>query len=378
MVRFPLELTLPVSLLLLQLLWSYVYQYLPDELPLLAEHAPKEAEAPNPAAPTATQTDEESERPAGNDEVVLSEKSVKWLTPDGENRQVSSFGLSGTTELPLFPLGTTFHALDSHPTLQIFEPRYRQLYHDVLSSGQRTFVVTATDPETARLASYGVIFQVDQVVDVAEKTGGKIKYIAEHTVKSRVQIHRVIEDRAEQKGYLRVSASPVEDDSDDADELHDLEAEVTELFSSLVQDVDDLQAEVAARGLRVNASREGGLWQLASLWLDKYAGHRVRAIEQQMLSQVKEIYEQYASQHMQESINPSDMPPSVHGEVRELKSLFDAEILRLVGEQVSLGQLLLQSRSHKERLHLLRSAFQVERLFAAAADPESMAAAFVG
>ena len=32
---------------------------------------------------------------------------------------------------------------------------YRQLYHDVLSSGQRTFVVTATDPETARLASYG-------------------------------------------------------------------------------------------------------------------------------------------------------------------------------------------------------------------------------
>eukprot|EP00439_Symbiodinium_sp_Y106_P086062 s8_g31.t1 len=353
MVRFPLELTLPVSLLLLQLLWSYVYQYLPDELPLLAEHAPKEAEAPNPAAPTATQTDEESERPAGNDEVVLSEKSVKWLTPDGENRQVSSFGLSGTTELPLFPLGTTFHALDSHPTLQIFEPRYRQLYHDVLSSGQRTFVVTATDPETARLASYGVIFQVDQVVDVAEKTGGKIKYIAEHTVKSRVQIHRVIEDRAEQKGYLRVSASPVEDDSDDADELHDLEAEVTELFSSLVQDVDDLQAEVAARGLRVNASREGGLWQLASLWLDKYAGHR-------------------------ESINPSDMPPSVHGEVRELKSLFDAEILRLVGEQVSLGQLLLQSRSHKERLHLLRSAFQVERLFAAAADPESMAAAFVG
>ena len=56
------------------------------------------------------------------------------------------------------------------------------------------------------------------------------------------------------------------------------------------------------------------------------------AIEQQMLSQVKEIYEQYASQHMQdrcrdlnqdsfplpwrpkESINPSDMPPSVHGE----------------------------------------------------------------
>ena len=27
-------------------------------------------------------------------------------------------------------------------------------------------------------------------------------------------------------------------------------------------------------------------------------------------------------------------------------------------QQVSLGQLLLQSRSHKERLHLLRSAFQ--------------------
>lgn len=377
MVRFPLELTLPASLLLLQLLWSYVYPYLQDELTLLAEHPPKEAEAP--ASPTVTpQRDEEPERQARNDEVVLSEKSVKWLTPTGENRQVSSVGLSGTTELPLFPLGTTFYALNSHPTLQIFEPRYRQLYHDVLSSGQRTFVVTATEPETARLASYGVIFQVDQVVDVAEKTDGKIKYIAEHTVKSRVQIHRVIspEDRADQKGYLRVSASPVEDDSGDVDELHDLEVEVTELFSSLVQDVDDLHAEVAAGG--VNASREGGLWQLASLWLDKYAGHRLRAIEQQMLSQVKEIYEQYASQHMQESINPSDMPPSVHGEVRELKSMFDAEILRLVGEQVSLGQLLLQSRSHKERLHLLRSAFQVERLFAAAADPESLAAAFVG
>ena len=60
-------------------------------------------------------------------------------------------------------------------TLQIFEPSfstetslpssafkmhllatgYRQLYHDVLTSGQNTFVVTAADADSGRLAAYG-------------------------------------------------------------------------------------------------------------------------------------------------------------------------------------------------------------------------------
>ena len=370
MVRFLLELTLPVCLLLLQLLWSYVYPHLSDELNFRAEPPPKEA--------SATDSSDSPSDPSGPKvpkEVVFTEKSVIWLTPSGENKEVAGSGPGSgqaeRSELPLFPLGASFYALNSHPTLQIFEPRYRQLYHDILASGKKSFVVTAADPETARLAAYGVIFHVDSVTDVGEQTGGEIKYIAEHTVKSRVQIHRVLnlEDAADGRTYLTVSAAPVEDDEDSGDEdLHDMEAEVADMFTSIVG--DNLDSEILSRGLQVNASR-GGLWQLAALWLDSYARHRVQAIRHQLHSQVKEVYEQYANEHTQEN-------ESVDAEVRELKAVFDAEMRHLLGEQVSLGQLILQSRSHKERLHLLRSAFQVERLFAAAADPESMAAAFVG
>lgn len=65
-------------------------------------------------------------------------------------------------------------------------------------------------------------------------------------------------------------------------------------------------------------------------------------------------------------------------EVSGLKQLFDTEQRRAAAQQVTLGQLLLQSTSHVERVKLLRSAIKVERVFAAAEDPEHQGVAFVG
>ena len=80
--------------------------------------------------------------------------------------------------LPVFPLGGPFMPF-SQQRLNIFEPRYRALYNDILLSGSRRFVVTSVDPnsqEHLRLATCGVVFYLEELQEVSEKTQDQIKY----------------------------------------------------------------------------------------------------------------------------------------------------------------------------------------------------------
>ena len=62
--------------------------------------------------------------------------------------------------------------------LSIFEPRYRQLYNDILVSGSRRFVVVAPHPREDRLAEVGVVFYLDDLTDVSEESEDEVKYAA--------------------------------------------------------------------------------------------------------------------------------------------------------------------------------------------------------
>ena len=52
--------------------------------------------------------------------------------------------------MPLFPLGVTYLPY-TQPVLNIFEPRYRQMYNDILFSGARRFMVCNVDTDTGRV-----------------------------------------------------------------------------------------------------------------------------------------------------------------------------------------------------------------------------------
>lgn len=51
-----------------------------------------------------------------------------------------------STVLPLFPLGAVVYTPFSEHRLNIFEPRYRAMYNDILFSGSRRFAVCTMHP----------------------------------------------------------------------------------------------------------------------------------------------------------------------------------------------------------------------------------------
>ena len=84
---------------------------------------------------------------------------IRWLAklnPQQPDREPS--GANGTMVLPLFPLGAVAYTPGSTQVLNIFEPRYRKMYSDILMSGGRRFVTTMVNSEDSdTLAEVGVV-----------------------------------------------------------------------------------------------------------------------------------------------------------------------------------------------------------------------------
>jgi hypothetical protein len=117
--------------------------------------------------------------------------------------------------LPLFPLGGIVYTPNSEHVLNIFEPRYRAMYNDILMNGTKRFVVSMSHPTQAgRFAQTGVLFELQELKEVSEQTGDQIKYICNHKVTGRVNIHRILNPEAwtTRDTYLRVEGT-VHDDS---------------------------------------------------------------------------------------------------------------------------------------------------------------------
>ena len=205
------DLALPIALVLLQFLWSGIFQQLP-----WASEAP---DSPNELENAGVSTPEP--QPVPNPKKVAVVNAVRWLPDEGS--------FSGEeTEVPLFPL-PSFYSLHSRPTLKIFEPRYRQLYEDLLVNSKREFAVTALS-ETGQLAAFAVIFRIDELKDVAKETNSQVKYLAKHTVMRRVQISRVVQESS----YMKAMVIPVEDDPGDGDSEKELETDTVESFKDLI------------------------------------------------------------------------------------------------------------------------------------------------
>jgi hypothetical protein len=146
--------------------------------------------------------------------------SVSWLpsvmksdrmSEDLANERVTR---AGSEILPLFPLGTIVYTPNSEHILNIFEPRYRKMYSDILMNGTKRFVVSMSHPtESGRFAATGVLFELKDLKEVSERTADQIKYICSHRVTGRVHIHRILNPSAweSRETYLRVEGTIVDD-----------------------------------------------------------------------------------------------------------------------------------------------------------------------
>jgi hypothetical protein len=87
-----------------------------------------------------------------------------------------------STVLPLFPLGSVVYTPFSEHRLNIFEPRYRAMYNDILFSGSRRFAVCTMHPEDGRFSEYATVFYLKDLKEVSEQTNDAVKFVCDHEV----------------------------------------------------------------------------------------------------------------------------------------------------------------------------------------------------
>lgn len=213
--------------------------------------------------------------------------------------------------LPLFPLGGIVYTPNSEHVLNIFEPRYRQMYNDILMNGTKRFVVVMSHPtEVGRFAETGVLFELEDLKEVSEQTGDQIKYICNHRVTGRVKLHRILNPEAWQsrETYLKAEGTITDDTKDDdsdpkkeskSGDVYEAvaaaaeksaskeEKDLREAFSDLVEiqheleeDVRFTRASIASLALGPGAG-DDGLWQTIRLW-QSYAEQRLVARQNEL------------------------------------------------------------------------------------------------
>ena len=196
-----------------------------------------------------------------------------------------------TTTLPLFPLSgpilpaslfanengpilPLFTQLSDVPVpsaeipLKIFEPRYRQLYNDAVTSGMMQFVVPFAHPQLpAVYARYGVVYEITRVEDVADQTNGQIYVVADHAVRQHaVRIDAFLNPSAweTRETYVKVRSEIVDGEGGGGQlgrELFDRVARVLKTWKA----PNGRPCTVAARLLN---SVDQGLWPVVSAWLN--------------------------------------------------------------------------------------------------------------
>ena len=213
---------------------------------------------------------------------------INWAAPI-DTSAPDSEPTDGSTVVPLFPLGVTYLPYTKH-VLNIFEPRYRKMYNDILMNGARRFMVCNIDGETGRFAEVGVLFYLDDLKEVSEQTGDRVKYVGSHSVTTRVRLKKVLNPQVTttRETYLRAEVEELTDtDADEASEAE--EATMRKQFEELV----DMQGKLGEEPRFTEAVKESlsfergsgtddtGLWGTILLW-QQFLEQRTSVLGQKM------------------------------------------------------------------------------------------------
>lgn len=273
--------------------------------------------------------------------------------------------------MPLFPLGSYVYVPHSEHSLNIFEPRYRALYNDILFSGARRFAVCSVDPKTGSFTQYAAVFYLKELKEVSEQTGDAVKYVCHHDVIGRVKIHKILNPSKwmTRETYLKVEAEHVEPELETDDgALRPLEVDLEEDYVDLVDLQHELNENVKFTKASIasfNTTNGEGIWSTIRMW-QNFQEQKLKSKQVEMQMQFQEKLLKYLLQDQKmakipEIVNIADLPPQLQAEVRQLQSRLAEDLMPMQERVLNDMQLLQQTECQRDRLELLRHLIGVEK-----------------
>jgi hypothetical protein len=252
--------------------------------------------------------------------------SVAWLPTVKNARGIESVDTAGSSVtkgselIPLFPLGGIVYTPNSEHILNIFEPRYRQMYTDILMNGTKRFAVAMSHPtESGRFAQMAVLFELDDLKEVSEQTGDQIKYICNHKVTGRVKLHRILnpQDWESRATYLQAEGTVIDDSGKHTSAstasgenipeqklLQTAFGKMVDLQFELEEDVRFTRASVLSLSVQPGSGPDG-LWQTIKLW-QSFADQRLMARQNELQGDFQEKLQDYLKK--EKGLNGKELP----------------------------------------------------------------------
>lgn len=325
-------------------------------------------------APVASAEDSKSKSsaapPPEDDEPIFEEK---WV--DLDMTKADAQPREGALTMPVFPLGP--YVPYTEQVLNIFEPRYRKMYDDIIFSGGRRFMVCDLQQKgtSESIAETGVIFYLDDLKEVSESTGDKVKYIGTHSVTGRVKAKRVLNPKAwrTRETYLKAEVEIIED-TDEAVDTTEAEADVRKRFLDLIKGQTDLNEHPRFSNEvkdylnfgRQAKKEDTGLWDMVNLW-STFVQQRDQVILIPLQREMQAAFQREISKYDLEAppsgrIHISDLPEELQQKLSTIRSSFSEKIEDLAGKVFQKQyRSIIQSDSHAERLSMFRYVIDTER-----------------
>jgi hypothetical protein len=290
--------------------------------------------------------------------------TVHWMSFD-ESREPSEGAKTET--MPLFLHSYT--AEDDVPytpytdeALTIFEPRYCDMYQDIIFSGARSFAVAAVNDDE-EIMETAVVFFLKDLRKVNDVESSVVRYVGHHSIIGRVKILKVLnpEDRMNRDTYLRAE---VEDVSDISTDSRDQELEVKNLFRDYVYLQHKMEEDVRFSTNLTHTMTFGngtestddntGLWGIVTLWKQLLEARVHRAKE-------KRTNEMRAVQRALEARHDAGLETADSKRAKLAEEI--TKIIRASKEDLKIsnsypandGMLaIIQSPSHSERLSIFQ------------------------
>lgn len=291
---------------------------------------------------------------------------------------------SGTQTIPLFPLGSQPYMPYSQQVLNIFEPRYRALYDDILLNGSRRVAVPLVRPKdddvlgggSLQLADTAPVFYLESLKEVSEQTNDSVKYVCVHQVMDqRVRLKKVLNPSRwfDRSTYLVAEYEPCED-TDDAEDLADEEARVASMWN----EVHDLQARseeevrlaAGVCGDSVTMSRggeTGGLWRSLSVWYElitQRCSRKQSAVEDRIQEILRAHFEGEGAgsgDSTPRSVRLSDLPEKVRSDIFRVQQEYQDEVPDEIQALIRNFSYMATADSHASRLRVFSQVLDSER-----------------
>jgi hypothetical protein len=278
--------------------------------------------------------------------------------------------------LPIFPLGSNVHLPYSEHVLNIFEPRYRAMYNDILFNGSRRFVVPMCDPHAqGHFSKYACVFYLDDLKEVSEQTNDQVKYVCSHTCVSIVRIERVVNDTVwgDRSSYLKGVCVEIGEYGKEGEEgvagggasvdgeYATKEAMLVEKFTRIVQMQQELDEPVRFREELVKElsakNKKGGFWRIVELW-QSLLTNRVNYKETELQRDVQALLQsflksqgpEFAEKQARGEVTLNSLPDNIQNQFKQLQLNYQEEARELVNEAIYPFQQLLEKEEHVERL----------------------------